>query len=198
MEESIPDILPGFFVSAESGTPNHPLGLGVSSKQYTATVVAHLPSDKARCMPFRYGGALLQEFSMINKSSGMTLMEVLVATLVFTIAMSGLLTSLNSVRYLFDISKNFEVAGQNLRDMQERIRSTTFSDMLTLFPNGDIDGPAGNPYATIVGGYTLMSEQITVAYANATAEPLETRVTVAWQDRQGRFQTVGASTFKAR
>ena len=73
-----------------------------------------------------------------------------------------------------------------------------FVDMLFLFPDSVIDGPGGNSYQSIVGGYELNNEHITVGYADVNSEPLEVAVSLSWQDKLGRTYISSVSTFKTR
>ncbi len=129
---------------------------------------------------------------------GTTLIEVLVATLVFTVALGALLSSVTASLYLVDLSRQQQMATADIANIMERIRATPFNNIVALFPNGDVDGPAGNPYQTVVGGYRLSNEQITVTYPNPNADPLEVRVTLTWQDTRRHAQSVAFSTFVTR
>ena len=131
-------------------------------------------------------------------SKGMTLVEILVATAVFTIAMAGLLNTFFTLMYLFQVTESYEVAIADLRDVMEQIKATAFTDILADFPHGITGGPSGAPYSAIVGNYTLTNENITVTYANVAAEPLEIKVSVQWSDSKGRLQQVSTSTLKRR
>jgi len=134
----------------------------------------------------------------IKSNKGMTLFEILVATLVFVMALGALLSSLTGVLYLISQAKDETMAVSDLKNIAERIRATSFNNVPTSFPNGTQDGPAFNSYPVIVGGYTLDSEHITVTYPNAGADPLEIRITATWQGRYGRAYNTALSTFKTR
>jgi hypothetical protein len=129
---------------------------------------------------------------------GLTLVEILIAMFVFTLALAALLSSIVAVLYLIDLSKDFTVAYSDIRNMMEDIRTTPFANMLSLFPDGLVDGPVSNRYSDLVGGYLLGNEHITVTYADVTSDPLEVKVILTWQDKHARTQTASASTFKAR
>ena len=128
----------------------------------------------------------------------MTLAEILVATLIFCLALTGVLGSLTSISTLIDLAKETTIATNNLKNMMERTLTTSYATMLTRFPNGSIDGPVSNPYATIAGGYTLRNEHITTTYANIAADPLELKATLAWIDSRGRTRNISMSIFKSR
>jgi Tfp pilus assembly protein PilV len=134
----------------------------------------------------------------IHDTKGMTLVELLIATLVFTIALGALLSSLIAVLYLIDLSKDQTIATYALRNMMEAVRVTPFTDMLSLFPNSVVDGKGNNSYQPIVGGYTLSNEHITVTYVNVYSDPLEIKVNLTWADKRARNHNTSISTFKTR
>lgn len=129
---------------------------------------------------------------------GVTLFELLIATLVFTIALGGLLSSLMAILDLIDANKDETIATTDLRNMMERIRATAFDNMVLLFPDGVADGPFTNPYQNIVGNYSLNSEHITVTYSDIISDPLEVKIKVSWLDKRARAYNTSMSTFKTR
>ncbi len=134
----------------------------------------------------------------IKSKTGTTLIEILFATLVFTIALSGLMSSVLAIVSLIDTAQETTIATSNLKNMMEKIRVTPFANIASNFPNALIDGPVGNPYSAIVGGYTLINEHIVANYANPIVNPLEINIRVNWQDKQGHLRNISLSTFKAR
>ena len=134
----------------------------------------------------------------IESKTGTTLIEILFATLVFTLALSGLMSSVLAIVSLIDTAKDTTIATSNLNNMMEKIRVTPFANIASNFPNALIDGPAGNPYSTIVGGYTLINEHIVTNYANPNVNPLEINIRVNWLDKKGRPRNTAMSTFKTR
>jgi len=135
------------------------------------------------------------------KNKGTTLVEIMIATLIFTVALAALLGCVTAILYLVDTSREQAVAISDLRTIMERIRATSFSNIPVQFPDGVADGGGINPYDQIVSGtgnYSLSAEQITVTYTDVNADPLEIRVTVSWQDKRGGAQSVSASTFRTR
>ena len=147
-----------------------------------------------------------------SNNKGFSLIEMLVVLVLSVIAIVALLYSLISTFPLTELAREQTIAVSHLRNMMEEIRSTSFDHILGpsagfpngLFPQGVIDGPPdpNNPgftlYQTIVGGYALAGEQITINYANPNADPLEINVALAWQDRRGRNFNASVSTFKTR
>lgn len=133
-----------------------------------------------------------------KNAKGMTYVEILIAAAVFILAVGSLLNSLTAVVYLINLSGEQSVAIADIRNMMERIKVTAFANTVNLFPNGDVDGPVYNSYSSIVGGYTLNNEHITVTYANPNADPLEISVTLTWQDKRNHNQSLTVYTFKTR
>ncbi|MFC1703353.1 prepilin-type N-terminal cleavage/methylation domain-containing protein [Candidatus Omnitrophota bacterium] len=134
----------------------------------------------------------------LKNAKGMTLVEILVAAFIFAIALGPLLQSLTGELFLIDLAKGQTRAIFDSRNMMEAIKVTPFANMTTLFEDGTVDGPAANRYDSLVGGYSLPGEHITVTYADIATDPLEIEVEVAWQDRRGQVRSVSAFTFKTR
>jgi type II secretory pathway pseudopilin PulG len=128
----------------------------------------------------------------------MTLIEVLVATLIFSVALGAFLSSLSAIMEVIDLARDKSQAVADLRSVLEHARATPFDLLTNRFPNGTIDGPVANNYTAIVGAYRLTNEHITVTYANPNTDPLELRTTLTWQDKRGRNRTAGISTFRTR
>ncbi len=135
---------------------------------------------------------------MKTKNRGSTLIELLIATLIFSVALGALLSSLVAIVNVIDLSRERTIATADLRNMLERIRSAPFSSLLTNFPNGLADGPVSNPYVNITGGYQLIDEHITVNYANPNVDPLEIQVVETWKNKKGHAYNAALSTFKTR
>ncbi|OIO36489.1 MAG: hypothetical protein AUJ74_02010 [Candidatus Omnitrophica bacterium CG1_02_44_16] len=132
------------------------------------------------------------------KKNGMTLVEVLIATLIFSVALGVLLSSLGAIIDLLDIAQDRSQATSDLKNMMEKIRATPFDAITTRFTNGTTDGPVTNPYTAIVGGYNLKNEHMIVSYANPNTDPLEILVLANWQDKKGRAFNTTISTFRTR
>ena len=136
---------------------------------------------------------------MIKRTDkGITFIEILVATLVFTLALASVLGSMVSIADLIDLARDTTIATTDLKNMMERMRATPFALIIPNFPNGMTDGPGPNRYPPLVGGYQLTSEHITVTYANPNAQPLEIKITLTWLDKKGHSRNASMSTFKTR
>jgi hypothetical protein len=134
----------------------------------------------------------------IRNNKAMTLVEICVVCFVFIVVIGPLLACMTSLLYLIDIARCESTAISDLGSIMERIRSTPFNNMLTSFPDSDMDGPMSNSYSAIIGGYTLANEHITVTYEDTSVDPLELRVTATWEDKNGRSYSTFMSTFKTR
>jgi Tfp pilus assembly protein PilV len=134
----------------------------------------------------------------LSSHSGTTLIEILIATLVFVVALGALSQSLVAIMGAIDLSRDRGQATTDLRSMLERIRATPFDYLTTRFPNGTANGPVLYPYTNITGTYALRQENITVIYADPLVDPLEINVALTWQDKRGRTRTASMATFRTR
>ena len=140
-----------------------------------------------------------REFKMKTRHCrGVTLVEVLVATLIFSLALTALLGSMIAINDLLDLNRDRSQATLDLRSMMERIRATPFSDITTHFPNGTLDGSITWPYTGIIGTATLRAEHITVTFANLNVDPLEIKTTLTWLDKKGRSRNASMATFRTK
>jgi len=137
-------------------------------------------------------------FSKKKNPQGFTLVELLLVIVILVIAGVAILQSFIVDAYFSSINKGRTAAMTDLSNMMEAIISTPFNNIPARFPNGTINGPGGNPYANIVGGYTLKNEDITVRYVNPANDPLEITVTLNWRDGKGRTQTTALVTKQTR
>jgi len=115
--------------------------------------------------------------------------------LIFVIVGSGVVGSYLSIHILSQHGQETMVAMEDLTDMMERIHATPFASLLTGFPSGVANGPGANNYATIVGGYTLPGESLTVTYPSQSGTRLEILVALSWTSL-GRARTLAVSTVK--
>lgn len=119
----------------------------------------------------------------------MTLIETLIAIAMALVCIISIISAYIAVFKWSDMNKQEAFAMTHLTNMIETIKSTPFNSITTNFPNGTADGPTSNRYATIVGGYTLANEHITVSYVDATKDPLEITAAVSWQNAGGANRT---------
>lgn len=133
---------------------------------------------------------------MHNK--GFTLTELLVVTLILSLAIATTLACFSQVLYLTEVARDTTVCVSDIRDMIEEIWSTPFDFITSNFPDSVLDGPTGNRYENIVGGYTLSNEQVVVNYVDENADPLEIMITANWTDMRSRSRSIQLSTFRTR
>ena len=134
----------------------------------------------------------------MSGKTGLTLTELMVAALVASLAIGATIICFSQVFYLTEVAKDTSVAVSDIRDMMEKVWCTPFDFLLSSFPDGNIDGPPGNDYRVVVGGYTLSQEQIVVEYADTAADPLEMKISASWVDVRNRNRTIQLSTFRTR
>ena len=118
-----------------------------------------------------------------RRQSGMTLVELVLAAVMFVIAGTGIAGAILQCQSLLEHSSNTMRAVNDVEDLMEHLRTTPFDQVQANFPSGVPDGGAAADYRTIVGGYTLDGEQIVVTYPSQTTGRLEILVTVNWMHR---------------
>lgn len=120
-----------------------------------------------------------------NNQSGVTLVEILVAITILVFVTVAIIQFYLGSLGLSEINKEGTIAMAHLTNMMEAIKCTPFSNIVGDFPDGVSNGTVSNNYATVVGGYTLIGEDIVVSYVNPGSDPLEIMASVSWQDRRG-------------
>ena len=128
---------------------------------------------------------------------GGSYVEILLALALFVTAGAAILGAYMAMSDLSDHATLSMKAVTDLEAVMERIASTSFPNVTTQFPDGVANGGVSNPYATMIGGYTLPGEQITVTYPSQTANRLEIVATLAWTHRSRARSTV-FSTVKTK
>ena len=128
---------------------------------------------------------------------GSLLVELLIGFGAMVIAAVWLLTAYHSSLQLTEVAQQAAVALDDLKDMMEKIKSTPFAQLATDFPNGTANGGVPDKYGTVVGGYSLQTEQVTVTHQpNAAADPRELVVQVTWTNG-GRTHQRRVSTMRS-
>lgn len=128
---------------------------------------------------------------------GSSLVEILLALVLFVIAGLGIVGSYIAMNDFSDYATKSMRAVSDLQAVTEHIQSTPFQNVTTVFPASVADGGVGKPYASLIGGYGLQGEQITVTYPSQTADRFEVTVTLSWTHRN-RTLTKVFSTVRAR
>lgn len=118
--------------------------------------------------------------------SGMTLVELLIGVAILLVSSLSLLAAYRYALELSEVAHQSAVAVNDIKDMLERIKTTSVANLQTDFPNGVANAAA---YTTIVGGLTLSGEQITTTHSpSITADPRELSVQVTWTNRGRTYQ----------
>lgn len=126
-----------------------------------------------------------------------TLVELMVAVVIIFIALVSLIGAFTASFSLAEQAKEISIATDDLEDTLEYIRTLPFSDITDPNDGGFNNGDTVNQ--TIIGGFLLEDEVITVSYPNGVdADPLEIQLVLTWNGRYGRngsltFRTVRAS-----
>ncbi len=130
----------------------------------------------------------------------LTLVELLLALLVLTVAGVGILGAYQHALHLTEVSEQSGLALNDLKDMMEKIKSTPFTQLTAVFPDGAVNGIVGggpDQYSAIVGGYSLVQEEITISHEpSPAADPREFIVEIAWTNR-GRTYYRQLATMRA-
>lgn len=129
---------------------------------------------------------------------GFTLVEVMMAMVIFTGSLAALIAIYGSTGRLSESSRNLSQAINDARIVMEAIRNTA--------QNGGLTGAAGvtgvyaqgNNLATPLGLASLQNETITVTYGNVATDPLPLTLQVSWQEAGGRTRTVSLDTTVTR
>src|SRR3989338_4079162 len=126
-------------------------------------------------------------------SCGFVLLELLFAVVVLLLSATWVLMAYHSALHLTEVSQQTSLALDDVKDMMEKIKATPFSQLLSSFPNGAINGVVGggpDTYQAMVGGaYGLTDEQITVLHQpNTSADPRELVVHITWTNRGRTYQ----------
>lgn len=133
---------------------------------------------------------------MFKHSRGITYPEILLALVIFVVTATGIVGAYFAMNNLSDYSTKSMRATSDAQLLMEHLNATSFDSIAATFPAGVADG-GGTVYSTVVGGYTLPSESITVTYPSETTDRLEIVVTLNWQFRT-RSHSVVLSTVRVR
>ncbi len=133
---------------------------------------------------------------IFRNSRGVLLAEILLAISAILVAGVWLLGAYGSAIGLSNAAQQSNIAMNDLKDMMEQIKSTSFNQLTTNFPDGVVNGGNPDKYSAVVGGYGLTNEQITVTHRpNTAADPKELVVQITWTDG-GRQYTKTLTTYR--
>lgn len=123
--------------------------------------------------------------TMRKDGRGFTLVEVLMAMLVFVVAVVALLGLYVGVSNLRESSRNMAQAMADARTVLEEIREASGASLAT------VTGTDWTTWAEDNNLTSLPNEVITVTFEDENADPLEVTVQVDWTER-GRLRQPGA------
>ncbi len=121
------------------------------------------------------------------KSRGVTLVEVLMAMVIFAGCLGAFTVFYAAMGRLAESSRNLMQAMNDARTVLEAMRNTAQSEGLTGVTTG-VTGryPAGQNLAPGFGFAALRNETVTATYANPAADPLPVTVAVDWDEAGGQ------------
>lgn len=119
------------------------------------------------------------------KSRGLTLMELMLATMILAFVLVGLLETYIVCLDLVEVSKNASIAINSCQTKLEEIKNTAYAQIKTLY-NGVSFNPTGITakgvtYAFYCNGPSDCSD------AYALTDLLQVMVSVSWRQRNGRI-----------
>ena len=118
-------------------------------------------------------------------SKGFTLIEVLIAMLLFVTTFVVLLGIYVAIAGLRESSRNMTQAMADVRSVVEQMRNLSVGGL------NNITGTDWTQWALDNNLTTLDNEALTVGYTNPAADPLDITVRIDWQERgRDRFATV--------
>ncbi len=120
-----------------------------------------------------------------RRAKGFTLMEIVMAMMVFAVAVVSLAGVFLGIFSLGESGRNLTQALNDARAVMEGIRETSASGLSTVTSTN------WTTWAQAQGLTSLRNEAITVTYTNPSTDPLPVTVQVSWQERgQNRSATV--------
>ena len=123
-----------------------------------------------------------------NSKAGFTLVEVMIAVLILTIALSGLLYAFSACLILNENSRNISLALNGAQDVIEQIRNDNFNNIITVYDGvpfqlGSNWFLANNDHIGIVQVISDGSDDAGITNANL----LQVRVVICWRQQGGRI-----------
>ena len=130
----------------------------------------------------------MNEKRIPKNEKGFTLIELLITTVVVATVILGFLGSATAMqsanKAAYERSVALQDANQVIEDMRRTAASGTFPGNVTAVYTGTVDG-----YSNIPG------EAVTVAYADAAADPLDVTVTVSYNENSLRATSASVRTY---
>ncbi|MFH0984984.1 MAG: hypothetical protein V1882_05550 [Candidatus Omnitrophota bacterium] len=127
---------------------------------------------------------------LLNERTGFTFAELMIALVVTTLVVGGYvganLKAQQNSEAMHERTLAIQDANQVIEQMRNTSRTGTFpNNVVAAYPN---DG-------TLTGFSGLTDEEVTISYASATANPLDTTITVTWTSYAGRSETETVRTY---
>ncbi len=126
-----------------------------------------------------------------NVQSGFTLMELMMAVMIFTIAAVSSMGVYMGSTQLNESNRNSTRAVADARAVLEGIRETSATGLSAVTSTNWTAWAAAN------GLSALQNETVTVTYSNPLADPLPVSVQIGYQER-GRAKSTVVDTFVTR
>jgi len=159
----------------------------------------------------------------MNRSTGLTLVELMVASAILMIAVAGSIASQLSADRLVRTSQQTAAASADLQACMEQVRLWSFNDLDSVLSHVDAAQVIGNnnyvapvgggPEDQLVGSFVgllngfdslhLQGQRVSASFPNfvvggAVPDPLEVRLTCTWADIQGRNRQLRLSSLKTK
>lgn len=132
---------------------------------------------------------------MKNKSvAGVTLSELMIATLILAFVLIGILSLFINCMLLNESNRNLTIAASHAQYILEEIRSTNFDQIETKINNSDWDLNE-TEIKTAPYNLTALDSEAIDTNVIQTGDPLGISVTVNWSDRGQRQRSTELQTF---
>lgn len=126
---------------------------------------------------------LLQDRTL-RGAQGFTLIELLITVVVVILALVGYVQANSAIGQSGNVAFERSVALQDANRVAEQMR---LASRTGNFPANVV---ASFPQNGAVGGFNnLTNQQVTVNYADTTADPLDATILVSWQENGRRLET---------
>lgn len=152
---------------------------------------------------------------ILRDKAGMSLIELMLATGILAGTMTAVFTSLVAVSVIGTTNESRTRASLALASILEEINVLPFSDVLKYAPPATIKTPGVSHQITVEmllsaqedddesssqsSNVTTVSLPVATGYnTSQIPNPVEVRVTLAWQEANGRVYQVRASTIKGK
>jgi len=99
------------------------------------------------------------------KKEGFTLLEVLIATIIFTVSVVAILWALNSGIYATSDIENVDLALNIAQAKMEEIKNTAFGSLADSSPAADANFPRFSTTVNVAEGQNPMQVDVTVAWS---------------------------------